>query len=1530
MNYNLTAAKTKCLLNFISLLLVFIIPVPAVTGQTVSINEVMASNGETIADMDGDFEDWVEFYNYGDEPVDLEGYGFSDDYDNPFRWIFPSVTIDPGEYLLVWASGKDRRPEGTWINGTRHEVLLGNKTELHTNFRIAREGEELLLTSTDAVRVDEIPPTEIPRDMSYGRYPDGTGEWLWYTDPTPGQPNHDGGLSEMPVIPDPPRFTRNGGPFTEDFLLGFEFDEGLEIYFTTDGSEPKPGISSLYSQPFDISETAIVRAVSYKPGVATSKIVKELYTKLTNSTNQFSSNLPLMVIHKFDQTISAGHPRVPVYITINDKGEDGRVRLSDDPVLQSRAVINMRGSSSMRFPKKMFGFHLQEEDGSNRKEALLGMPEEHNWILNGPYSDKSLMRNVIAYGLSNDIGRYSPRTRFIEVYLHDGTGPLTDDHYHGVYVLIERIKWADGRVEIEKIGQDDNQAPEITGGYIIKNDRFNPGEEGLMTERGTNLAFVRPMEGDITPQQKAWLENYLTAFETALFGDNFKDFNKGYNNYIDADSFIDAHLITELLKEIDGYRLSTFMHKERNDKLVMGPLWDFNLSLGNANYREGWKPEGWYYELISEAQYLNGWYSRLFEDPEFMARYQERWWQLRRGQFSDDSLRNRINHYANLLDESQERNFERWPVLNQYVWPNWYIAPTYEAEIEWMTDWLMERTNWMDQQLGRPSTLIHYWHFNNLTSGNLTSIPADYSVGNNASVTYSGTGSGYMDRVNDGTLLNASIGQPAGEALRVRNPSSNRELIFSLPTSGYDDIVFRYVVKRTTNGARQQTVYYRTSDHSDWVIFSDTLNITETYRQFRFNFAGIEEAADNPHFSIRILFHGEEASGTSGNNRFDNISLEGYINHFYSKSDGDLTDLTTWGTETDGSGNQPASFNHAYFHVHNRESAVISSNWEVSGKGSRVIVGDGVSPLSLRSEAVLDAIVDIMNKSTLELANSFLPTLNNLKSGSTVIFTGEATSIPYNSYYNLILDNLDPVFNGNGVIEIMGGLSLKGHVQMPDARGNHEYDLVFTGHSEQLISGNGNVVRGYNIVFDKSAGTVTFSDENGGTTLSSDNQMIYKMMPNAAFIDNGITIYAGNSVNISGNPESYNFTGTFVLADYHKGIINGAGNNNNFNIRDSNNNNTNASAELNNLIIRTKNQDGEFRFRDGSTNQFTLKGDLIIESGVSGRLLFYENEVQVGGKLVIEEGFSGTVENISKLIFNGSDSRQLLSTGQTIHIGNLIIDNPENLTLEGTVIVNNNLHLENGNILVSENSLPKLDTGAEISGYDEQRFIDGPLGIYLNNIDPEKVLFPIGKDGTYKPFILEAGHSNTNRNLYIAEKMSDPPAGIAIPEGLLHIAGDYHINLEIVGDYHISSAYATMLHDTHDTELEEDHLRIVKSEGGAWVNLGGTAGSGVVKSTTPFTTPGIFAVAIKEPDLLQINLYPNPATDILQVEFTQNIRYAAVISLFTLNGSKVMERTLAPGDNTSGSINLAGIEPGLYVVKINYGPYNISRIVVII
>ncbi len=156
------------------MLLLLLINPFKIIAQQVSLNEIMASNSSVIADEDGDYEDWIEIFNHGDEKVNLEGFYLSDDYADPYMWVFPEIIIMPGEHLLVWASGKDRSdPEAP----------------LHTNFRISRQGEEVFFTNAEGKRIDEIAPTPIPTDMVYGRYPDGTGTWHYLDQPTPEATN---------------------------------------------------------------------------------------------------------------------------------------------------------------------------------------------------------------------------------------------------------------------------------------------------------------------------------------------------------------------------------------------------------------------------------------------------------------------------------------------------------------------------------------------------------------------------------------------------------------------------------------------------------------------------------------------------------------------------------------------------------------------------------------------------------------------------------------------------------------------------------------------------------------------------------------------------------------------------------------------------------------------------------------------------------------------------------------------------------------------------------------------------------------------------------------------------------------------------------------------------------------------------------------------------------------------------------------------------------------------------------------------
>jgi hypothetical protein len=176
-----------------------------------------------------------------------------------------------------------------------------------------------------------------------------------------------------------------------------------------------------------------------------------------------------------------------------------------------------------------------------------------------------------------------------------------------------------------------------------------------------------------------------------------------------------------------------------------------------------------------------------------------------------------------------------------------------------------------------PPQIVHYWHFNNLPSGNLDNLPADSSVIGGTLITYPGTGDGYMDRTNstEGSELNAQYGQPAGQALRVRNPSHTRSLVFATPSTGFKDISISYAIQRTGSGAQYQRISYSPNNGTDWKLIKDSVVINETFELQSFNLSDSAGTANNASLIFKIEFLGTNAAGASGNNRFDNFLLTG-------------------------------------------------------------------------------------------------------------------------------------------------------------------------------------------------------------------------------------------------------------------------------------------------------------------------------------------------------------------------------------------------------------------------------------------------------------------------------------------------------------------------------------------------------------------------------------------------------------------------------------------------------------------------------
>ena len=324
------------------------------------------------------------------------------------------------------------------------------------------------------------------------------------------------------------------------------------------------------------------------------------------------------------------------------------------------------------------------------------MPEENDWIFHGPFADKSLMRNVLAYHMGRATGRYAPRTRWCEL--------IINGDYRGVYILTERIKRDANRVDIAKLKPEDIEGDELTGGYILQIDRDDNSTDadGWYSIYPDNkfYAYNYPDFDDIMPQQAEYIRNYMSEFEDAMYADDYQD---NYLTYVNIGSWVDYFLVTEVGKHIDAYKLSFYMHKKKDSnggKIHFGPLWDFNLGFGNFDFDCPADPEGWSYLFGDYCSFwLPFWAKKLTDIPQVSHQIDCRWEELRSGPLRTDSLLQFIDDNVALLEDAQVRNFNRWQILGQYVWPNDYVGQSYEEEVDFLKNWLTARLEWMDNNM---------------------------------------------------------------------------------------------------------------------------------------------------------------------------------------------------------------------------------------------------------------------------------------------------------------------------------------------------------------------------------------------------------------------------------------------------------------------------------------------------------------------------------------------------------------------------------------------------------------------------------------------------------------------------------------------------------------------------------------------------------------------------------------------------------------------------------------------------------------
>ena len=729
---------------------------PPITTSDVVISEFVADNGDGIEDEDGDTEDWIELYNGTASPVDMNGWRLTNLATNTAMWTFPSVTIPPFNYLRVFASGKNR-----------------TSPVLHTNFTLVKAGGYVALVKPDGTtKTSEFNYPQQSEDVSYGTYGVSQAVKFMYP-PTPGTSNEstsvaaaDGRPSEEVI------FSRDGGLFSGTVQLGVTapLDPAAVIRYSTDGTVPTE-TSPVFSPatPLTIATSTQIRARTFQPGRLPGDVSSRTFLLLDSSLasygtsgQPFQSNLPIVVIESWGVNIDAvknpggARPHRPVYTVALDKDPlAGNVAsITALPNFQGRGGMHVRGQTSSDFGQKPYAWEVWTNEDTDKNVSLLGMPADADWVLQTIYNDKTGMRNMLPQTLIQEVNGIGAgvRAKFVEVFFNQDGGPISYADYRGVYVLMEHIERGTDRVDISKLSPLATDPTVISGGYIFKKDKLPQAPLYSTTSSGAwgsqTHEIVEPDTASVV--QVNALKSYVQAFDNALSGASFADPALGYKAYIEPQTFMDNHLWVEVFKQIDGYRLSTYYTKDRGQKIKALPIWDYNLSGGNANYGGPLNttladnPVGWYYNNCNAADYP--YYPRLFADNDFKQKYWDRYWKLRRGVFATSYVLGKVDAWANELTNNQyatnvtngasvatgggdffptnkgndlppsletparlespiARHFDRWPVLGVYVWPNpagFASRTTFQSEVQWMKDWLTNRLAWIDSQWNKP------------------------------------------------------------------------------------------------------------------------------------------------------------------------------------------------------------------------------------------------------------------------------------------------------------------------------------------------------------------------------------------------------------------------------------------------------------------------------------------------------------------------------------------------------------------------------------------------------------------------------------------------------------------------------------------------------------------------------------------------------------------------------------------------------------------------------------------------------------
>lgn len=436
-----------------------------------------------------------------------------------------------------------------------------------------------------------------------------------------------------------------------------------------------------------VEQTSSVSAVDFSKSVTYSVIKHN--GEAVNYTVVLG-HLPILPIVRIETVNHAPVTSKTTYVQGHIRFEDPDGIYSSVEELELDMNIRGRGNSTWNMPKKPYRIKLS---GSS---AVFGMPADKDWNLLAEYSDKSLMRNSTAMELSRICEMaWTPQMRSVNLYFNGS--------YKGVYSLCEHKEVSSHKVDINVVTASDNEGEAVTGDYYLEIESAQDGICNFYTEVGIPIVFSDPEEP--TVQQEAYIKNYLSAFEAALYSDSFTDAQTGYAAYVDLESFVKHYIIQELTKNIDGnLAKSCYLVKSRGGKLMFYHVWDFDIALGNCNYIDSAfpgatnTPEGWFIRDYILKGKSDGWYGRMFKDPAFVAELKAIWTRIYPSLLTVPTF---IDRSVDGLYEAQDDNFKVWFILGVQVWPNYKVFNTYNEEVQYLKSFYVQRLSWMNTQIAQ-------------------------------------------------------------------------------------------------------------------------------------------------------------------------------------------------------------------------------------------------------------------------------------------------------------------------------------------------------------------------------------------------------------------------------------------------------------------------------------------------------------------------------------------------------------------------------------------------------------------------------------------------------------------------------------------------------------------------------------------------------------------------------------------------------------------------------------------------------------